>query len=151
MQNFPHFYSVSASGVPLGDLELATSRVTALRSAAPSEFDGPGDRWSPETLLVASVGDCFVLTFRGIAKNSRLPWTSVECEVTGTLDRVDNVTQFIAFEMHVYLKVPEGTPIDLAGRVIDKAERNCLIANSLKAVIHVIPHITAGAGELAHA
>ena len=151
MQNFPHFYSVSTSAAPQGDLELTTSRVSALRSAAPSEFDGPGDRWSPETLLVASVGDCFVLTFRGIAKNSRLPWISVDCEVTGMLDRVDNVTQFVSFEMHVHLRVPEAAPLDVAGRVIDKAERNCLIANSLKAAIHVVPHITVVAGELVHA
>jgi len=154
MQNFPHFYSVSTAGAPQGDLELSTPRVNALRSAAPKEFDGPGDRWSPETLLVASVGDCFVLTFRGIAKNSRLPWTSVDCDVTGTLDRVDNITQFIAFEIHVYLHLPAGTPIDLAERVLDKAERNCLVANSLKGAVHLVSHITVGQSDgatLAHA
>jgi hypothetical protein len=44
--------------------------------------------------MVAAVADCFVLTFRGIAGVSRLPWASVECSVTGTVDRVERVTQF---------------------------------------------------------
>src|SRR5579864_900909 len=141
MENFPHFYAVTATSSAQGDIELSTDHVGALRSAAPKEFDGPGDRWSPETLLVASVGDCFALTFRGIAKNSKLLWSALDCRVTGRLERVDRVTQFTAFEMQVHVTVPSGTDLDLVRRVVDKAEQNCLIANSLKAAIQVVPYI----------
>jgi hypothetical protein len=41
---------------------LTAKRPTTLQSAAPAEFDGPGNRWSPETLLVGAVPDCFILT-----------------------------------------------------------------------------------------
>ena len=141
MQNFPHYYSVNATSSPQGDIELTTDRVSALRSAAPVEFDGPGDRWSPETLLVGAVGDCLVLTFRGIAKASKLPWTSLECRIIGTLDRIDRVSQFVSFEIHAHLVVPEGSDPDIARRVLDKAEHSCLIANSLKGAIHLVPYI----------
>jgi len=154
MQNFPHYYAVTATGSPHGDLELTTDHVTMLRAAAPKEFDGPGDRWSPETLLVAAVGDCFVLTFRGIAKNSKLPWTALDCRVTGALDRVDRVTQFTGFEIDIHLSVPEGTDPDAARRVIDKAEQNCLIANSLKGAVHLVAYIDVAktaAVQLTHA
>ena len=45
--------------------------------------------------------------------------------------------------------------IELARRVIEKAERNCLIANSLKGAMHLVPYIdvpeTAVVESLAHA
>ena len=92
MQALPHRYRVKGAGRITGDVELTAERLTVLQSAPPAEFDGPGDRWSPETLLVGAVADCFILTFRAIAAASRLSWTSLDCEVTGTLDRVDRVT-----------------------------------------------------------
>jgi hypothetical protein len=34
---------------------LASSGVADLAADAPAEFDGPGDAWSPEQLLLAAV------------------------------------------------------------------------------------------------
>jgi organic hydroperoxide reductase OsmC/OhrA len=71
MQPFPHHYSVIAKADTQGDVALAGDRLPPIPSAPPTEFGGPGDRWSPETLFVAAVADCFVLTFRGIAGGDR--------------------------------------------------------------------------------
>ena len=133
MQAFPHQYSVTASGRVAGDVTVASPGLPAFASAPPIEFDGPGDRWSPETLAVGAVADCFVLTFRSIAKFSKLAWISLTCEATGTLDRVDRVTQFIAFTVHASLDVPEEANEEQARRVLARAEQTCLITNSLKA------------------
>jgi len=141
MQPFPHHYAVSATGSAVGDVELNALRLPTLGSASPAEFGGPGDRWSPETLLVAAVGDCFILTFRAVAKASGLAWTSLECNVTGTLDRVEPTTRFVAFEIRAHLEVPVGTDPERASRVLEKAERNCLISSSLNAEIHLVPTI----------
>ena len=132
MKTFPHHYRATASGGASGDVELSADRVTALPSASPPEFDGPGDRWSPETLLVGAVGDCFILTFRAIAKASNLSWTSLACEVTGTLDRIDRVTQFTRFDLRARLRVPAGVDVIRARHALEKAERSCLITSSLK-------------------
>ena len=64
MQDLPHHYFASAEGTAEGDILLGAPGAPALRSASPAEFGGPGDRWSPETLLVGAVADCFILTFR---------------------------------------------------------------------------------------
>src|SRR6476620_5572632 len=106
MQSFPHRYGVTAIGDATHEIELTAPSLPAIVSAAPAEFDGPGTRWSPETLLVAAVGDCFVLTFRAIARASRVSWTSLRCDVAGTLARVDNVTQFTAFDIRARIVVP---------------------------------------------
>lgn len=137
MQSFPHHYSVLASAATQGDVTLAGDRLPVIPSAPPTEFGGPGDRWSPETLFVAAVADCFVLTFRGIAGVSRFPWVSLECNVTGTVDRVDRVTQFTALDVRARLRVPAGAKEDQARRLLVKAEETCLVTNSLK----VQPHL----------
>ena len=141
MHAFPHHYTVTAAGATDGDVELTSDRVAALRSASPAEFDGPGNRWSPETFLTAAVADCFILTFRAIARASKLPWTSLSCEATGTLDRVERVTQFTAFELRARLVISEGADVEAARRALEKAERNCLISSSLKAAVHLVPEI----------
>ncbi|MCH9695610.1 MAG: OsmC family protein [Gammaproteobacteria bacterium] len=137
MQDLPHQYLVAATANNSGNVTLTSSGVADLQSAPPAEFGGPGDQWSPESLLVAAVADCFVLSFRAIARASRLEWTSLECETDGTLDRVERVTQFTAFSVHATLSVPAGTDVAKAERLLQKAEQVCLITNSLKADSHL--------------
>jgi organic hydroperoxide reductase OsmC/OhrA len=149
MQEFPHHYTVTASGAADGDVELTSQRLPQLRSASPTEFGGPGDRWSPETFLVGAVGDCFVLTFRAVARASTLPWISLRCDVTGTLDRVDRVIQFTRFSMRTRLEVPAGTDADHARRILEKAEHNCLISSSLKAATDLETEVIAAAAAAA--
>ena len=137
MDALPHHYEVTASAGVTGDVELTAERLALLRSASPGQFGGPGDRWSPETLLVGALADCFILTFRAVARASRVPWTSLECDVTGTLDRVEHATQFTHFDLRARLMVPDGVDADQARRALAKAERSCLISNSLKASVHL--------------
>ena len=133
MQGMPHHYHVSASAGSSDDVELTSPNLDAITSAPPAEFGGPGNLWSPETLLAAAVADCFVLSFRAIARASKLDWQSVSCDVTATLDRVDGVTRFTTIEERVVLEVPSGTDVDKAERLLEKAEKACLITNSLTA------------------
>ncbi len=137
MQPFPHHYTVAATATTHGDVTLEGERLPALHSAPPAEFGGPGDRWSPEALLVAAVADCFILTFRAIAAVSRLPWVSLTCDVAGTVDRVERVTQFTGFQVRARLHVPPGTNEEQALRALARAEQTCLVTNSLKAASHL--------------
>ena len=70
MQELPHHYVVSANAKTVGNVALSANGVSDLESAPPAEFGGPGDQWSPESLLVAAVADCFILSFRAIARAS---------------------------------------------------------------------------------
>lgn len=132
MQEFPHRYNVSARSGVDSDVELSSEGLESLNSAAPAEFGGPGDRWSPETLLVAAVADCFILTFKAIARASKFDWVSLACDVEGVLDRVDGTSQFTEFTLHVILKTAAETDEQKAMRLLEKSEHNCLITNSLK-------------------
>lgn len=139
MHPFPHHYSVVAEADTASAVTLESSGLPPLSSAPPVEFGGPGDQWSPETLLVAAVVDCFILTFRAIASMSKLPWVSLTCDATGTVDRVERVTQFTAIEIRARLRVPAGANAEQAQRLLVRAEETCLVTKSLK----VTPHLDA--------
>ena len=57
MHPYPHHYTVHARAEATGDVDLDADRLPTLKTAPPAEFDGPGDLWSPETLLCAAVAD----------------------------------------------------------------------------------------------
>ncbi len=137
MQAYPHHYQVAASAEAEGNVSLNSPGLEPILSAPPAEFDGPGDIWSPETLLVAAIADCFILSFRGIAKASKLPWLSLDCEVDGVLDRVERTTQFTDFEIKATLLVPAGISEEKAHRLLEKAESSCLITKSLSGATHL--------------
>jgi organic hydroperoxide reductase OsmC/OhrA len=148
MHPFPHRYQVSAAGEPAGDVVLSSPGLPPLPTAKPVEFDGPGHLWSPETLLVAAVADCFILTFRGVSAASKLVWTSLSCDVDGTLTRVDGVTRFTELTLHARLIVSDAAAAARAPRLLAKAEETCLITRSLTSVVHLDAQVTVGAPVL---
>ncbi|MGI9238426.1 MAG: OsmC family protein [Woeseiaceae bacterium] len=133
MQDLPHHYKASASADSDSSVMVSSEGLPSLETAGPAEFGGPGDVWSPEELLVASVSNCFILTFRAIARASKLDWNSVQCTSIGTLDKIEKVTQFTGFDVDVELTIPADTDAKKARRLIERAEHHCLITNSLKA------------------
>src|ERR1700736_732507 len=145
MHPFPHRYVVNAAVRPVGDVPLSTDGVRIIESAPPKEFGGPGNQWSPEGLLTASVADCFVLNFRAIAKASKFAWTNLDARTEGTLDRVDGKMRFTRFDTHAKLQVPAGADIERAKKLLEKAESTCLVANSLNSERHLTVEVTAAA------
>jgi len=135
MQNFPHRYAVTATASQQGSVALNAAGLPEIASMPPIEFDGPGDQWSPETLLIAAVADCFVLSFRGIARASKLPWENLECKADGILEKIESRTLFTEIVVHATLWIPNAADKDKTRRLLEKAEKVCLITNSLNADI----------------
>jgi organic hydroperoxide reductase OsmC/OhrA len=133
MSQFPHQYTIEASGQVDGAIELGRSGLPKLESLPPVEFGGPGDHWSPEDLLMAAVADCFILSFRAIAAASKFAWESLKCEATGKLDRVDRKVCFTELRLHAQLVIPGDSSADRAKHLLEKAEQTCFITNSLSA------------------
>lgn len=131
MQDYPHQYVVTADAAFDSNVQLNSHRVETIESAPPAEFGGPGDKWSPESLLVASVADCFVLSFRAIARGHKLDWLNLGCSVDGTLERQEGKTMFTGFKVNATLEIDQSTDLAKAERLLHKAEAACLITNSL--------------------
>jgi len=143
MQEFPHHYRVSLDTRPDSPtVSIASQGLPALVTAPPAEFGGPGTHWSPETLLVAAVADCFTLGFKVIAQASRLEWSRLEVNVAGKLDRIDRKMKFTELDIVANVTVPQALA-SKAPRILEKAEENCLITNSLSANVRFTGNVTA--------
>ncbi len=137
MQDYPHHYPATATAVAEGSVAVTSPGLIDLETAPPAEFGGPGDLWSPETLLVASVANCFILTFRAVARASKFEWRALKCDVNGVLERVDKVTKFTSLQVRAVLDVPEGANESKALRLLEKSEHACLITNSMTADVQL--------------
>ncbi len=126
MKPFPHSYAVTVEAKSETAATISSKDLATLSSAPPTEFDGPGNLWSPETLLVAAAADCFVLTFKAIAATAKLKWTKIHCDGSGVLDRAEGSVHFTKMLLRVRLDVPAGTDKERAQILLKKAEKESL-------------------------
>ncbi len=145
MHPFPHHYRVRIGIRPEGAVNLDADGLPQLRSLPPPEWGGPGGYWSPETLLLAAVGDCTLLTFRAIAKASRFEWREISAEVAGKLERIEGNSRFTEIVLRVRLVGPPGIDAARARQLLEKSEKGCPISNSLTAAKRVEAEIVEAA------
>ncbi|MEQ1654512.1 MAG: OsmC family protein [Nitrospira sp.] len=120
---------ISCSGKP--DVQVAT----------PPEFKGHDGIWSPEDLFVASANICLMTTFLSVAERAGLVFAFYESEAEGKLELVDGKFQFTAITLKPVITLPAGGDAAKAKELIEKAETNCLISNSMKAHVSLVPTI----------
>jgi organic hydroperoxide reductase OsmC/OhrA len=132
MQGYPHHYVTSAVGGNEGSVVVSGEGLPDLDTQSPPQFGGPEGVWSPETMLSAAVANCFILSFRAIARASKFEWNSLECSVDGVLERPERTTLFTQFNINAVLHVPAGAREELAQRLLEKSEQICLITASMK-------------------
>ena len=137
MQDLPHHYVASARAEGDRNVIVSSDGLPDLETAGPAQFGGPGDVWSPEDMLVGSVANCLVLSFRAIARAAKLEWLTLECDAEGKLDKIEKLTQFVGFEIKAKLTIADEADRKKAGVLLEKAEKYCLITNSLKAEPHL--------------
>jgi len=141
MKPLPHRYEVRIAGGPTGHATLVSPGVPDLATAAPADFDGPGDAWSPEQLLVAAVEACFLLTFRAIAQASRIEFTSLAVEGEGIVDRAGGGMRFTEIVLRPRVTLPSGVDPIRVRRALEKAEKTCLVTASLSTPIRLEPEL----------
>ncbi len=152
-QPYPHTYSVAARGGLSGLVPLTSPGLPELASAPAPQFGGPGTFWSPETLLVAAIANCYVMTFRAVSGAALFGWLKLECRVDGVLEPVKRVPCFTRFRTVATLTVAPGADAAKARRLLKKTDAVCLVANALRAErtfeAHVIaaPASAVGAGS----
>ena len=109
--------------------------------ATPPEFKGHEGIWSPEDLFVASVNVCLMTTFLAVAERAGLAFSSYESTAEGRLELVEGKFQFTAITLRPSITLRSGEDAVKAKELIEKAEANCLISNSMKATMTLEPVI----------
>jgi peroxiredoxin-like protein len=109
--------------------------------AAPPEFGGEPGLWTPEHLLLAAVSTCFVATFRAVAEASRLEFRGMEVPVEGTIEKQEGGFRFTRIVLRPALTIHREEDRERAGRLLEKAEKVCLVSRSLSSEISLEPKV----------
>lgn len=142
MKPFPHEYDVHLTGGPSGYATLSTPGIPDLTTAPPKDFDGPGDAWGPEHLLLAAVQSCFLFTLRAIARASHVDFVTLDVDAVGTVGRQEGVTRFTEIVLRPRLVIARGTDRESALGMLEKTEKHCLVSASVSTPIRMEPEIT---------
>ena len=144
----PHYYNVDVNwnterkGIMCSP-ELNRDAGTCIEVATPPEFPkGIPGIWSPEHLFTAAVSSCLMTTFLSIAENSKLTFRSFACKSKGKLEQVDGKFLMSEVILEPTVTIADEKDRERAVKVLQKAEAACLISNSVKSKITMIPTIT---------
>ena len=111
-----------------------------LAVAPPADFGGPGDAWSPEQLLVASVNSCVMATFLYFAQRAGVELVRYRSEAEGVVQFGDQGLAFTSLTVRPSVTVAAGhlaAARDAMARV-----GKCLVSNSLAAEVKVEPEVS---------
>ena len=143
----PHYYNVDVNwnterkGV-LCSPELTKDAGSCIEVATPPEFPkGIPGIWSPEHLFTAAVSSCLMTTFLSIAENSKLAFTNFSCESKGKLEQIDGKFMMSEIILEPTVTIADEKDRERAEKVLQKSETACLISNSVKSKVTMIPTI----------
>jgi organic hydroperoxide reductase OsmC/OhrA len=136
MKPLPHSYRVALRGTSVGYV-ASSDGVPDIAMAPPRQYDGPGDVWSPEQMLLAAVASCFVFTFRSVARAMQATFADLDVSASGTVARSTGVVRFIDIVLHVKLTVPAGSDRNRLRLATADSENRCLIAASLSCPVRL--------------
>lgn len=143
----PHYYNVDVNwsterkGVMCSP-ELNNDAGSCIEVATPPEFPkGMPGIWSPEHLFTAAVSSCLMTTFLSIAENSKLTFTSFSCKSKGKLEQVEGKFMMTEITLEPVVTITDEKDRKRAERVLQKSEAACLISNSVKSKIKMLPTI----------
>lgn len=123
----------------------ADSIPRTINFAAPPEFGGEPGLWTPEHLLIAAVTTCFVATFRAVAEASEMEFGGLEIAAEGKIEKLEGGFRFTKIVLRPTLSIHREQDRERAARLLEKAERVCLVSRSLACTIVLDPKIVVDA------
>ncbi|HEV2546707.1 MAG TPA: OsmC family protein [Stellaceae bacterium] len=123
---------------------LAAEARPDIAVGSPREWNGTGEQWAPEELLVGSVNSCIMLTFLTLAKARGVDLVGYDSDAEGTLEKVGGVYQMTKITIRPRIVVASEAQRDAAHRAMEQVEARCFMSQSVKAAVTLIPEISFG-------
>jgi peroxiredoxin-like protein len=138
-----HYYNVDIEWKNERKGEMSSPELSQkIEVATPPQFPkGMDGIWSPEHLFTAAVSSCLMTTFLAIAENSKLEFSNFECKSKGKLEQVEGKFLMTEVILEPIVTIKNESEREKAERVLQKSEVNCLISNSVRSKITMIPQI----------
>jgi organic hydroperoxide reductase OsmC/OhrA len=132
---FPHRYSATLCRTLASRARIEAPPRVALHGGPSPELDGDVDAWSPEHMLLSSLGLCMLTTFEAFAARDHLELQSWSARVNGTVEQTPEGPMFTSIVVEL--------DVDIAGNVeqfentLEDAKRYCLVQNALRVPVVV--------------
>ncbi len=127
---FPHRYSASISRTFASRGRVDAPPRPSLHGGPSSEFDGDAASWSPEHLLLSSLGICMLTTFEAFAARDGIQVLDWHASINGTVDRSPDGLMFSSIVMCLDMELAGN--VDHVERTIEDTKQYCLVLNSLR-------------------
>lgn len=138
-----HYYQTSVTWKHDRIGQIDAPVMPTVEVATPPEFPkGVPNIWSPEHLFIASANVCLMTTFLAITENSKFDFISYKANATGKLEKVDRAFMITEITIEPEILVDSQDKVEKAERLIQKSEQHCLISNSMKTKINLLPKIS---------
>jgi len=143
MSEQTHSYDTEIEWIGEHKGEVRATGFPTLTVATPPEFKGHEGIWTPEHFFVASVNACLMTTFLAIAELSKLNFVAFRSWAQGKLEKVEGQgVQITEIVLRPHVTVTQERDRERAERILEKAEKNCFISNSIKSKVSLEPEIS---------
>lgn len=113
----------------------------SFKVSTPPEFRGHPGIWTPEDLFVASVNSCIMTTFFFFLEKEGIELLHYESDAEGVLERVESKLMFSEIKVRPKIRIKAKNHVENIKKIIALSERYCLISNSIKVKIVILPEI----------
>jgi peroxiredoxin-like protein len=111
--------------------------------SSPGVFNGNDARHNPETLMVASLMSCHLLTYLAVCERAGIELLAYDDGATGMLALKDGKMRMVEVVLRPQVRVAEAARVDEARELHAKAHANCFMSNSVNFEVRVEPAVTA--------
>ena len=133
-----HTYTTAVEWTREKRAALSSRGLPTIEVATPPNFPGGHEGiWSPEHLYTAAAEVSLMTTFLSFAERAKLAFLSYKSQADGILDKVDK--SLLMTRIHIKPTITVASEADRAEalKLIERAERYCLISNSIKSEVTV--------------
>lgn len=137
-----HTYTTAVEWTKEKRAALSSRGLPTIEVATPPNFPGGHEGiWSPEHLYTAAAEVCLMTTFLSFAERANLDFLSYKSEADGILDKVEK--SLLMTRIHIKPTITVASEADRAEalKLIERAERYCLISNSMKSEVTIEPTV----------
>lgn len=127
---FPHRYSASLSRTFASRARMEVPNRPVVHGAPSPELDGDANAWSPEHMLLSSLGLCMLTTFEAFAARDGIVIRAWDARAHGTVDRTPEGLSFTSIVLELDMELSGN--VDCVDQTLEDAKQYCLVLNSIR-------------------
>ena len=115
--------------------------------SASSRYFGDDGRYNPEDLMLASLGECHLLTYLALAAKAGIRVTALSAQVSGTIAKIEGKMRFREATIRVSTEIEAGADAERAQQLHEPAHEQCFMASSVNFPVQIAATVTKASGS----